>query len=74
MDFTAIGDTVNTASRLEGIAAPGQILISEEMNRRLQGRIQTEFAGEFNLKGKKQAVPAYTVTGVYERLPGPSEQ
>lgn len=64
MDYTAIGDTVNTASRLEGVAAPGQILISEEMNRRLGERIQTTFAGEYELKGKAHKVPAYMVQGV----------
>lgn len=64
MDYTAIGDTVNTASRLEGAAAPGQILISEEMMRRLQGRIRTSFAGEYSLKGKKNAVSTYAVEGI----------
>jgi len=64
MDYTAIGDTVNTASRLEGAAAPGQILVSKEMADRLKGRIQTFFAGEYTLKGKKHAVPAYAVEGI----------
>jgi adenylate cyclase len=70
MDYTAIGDTVNTASRLEGVAAPGQILISEEMNERLNGRIKTSFAGEFSLKGKKNKVNAYSVEGIWEQIPG----
>jgi adenylate cyclase len=80
MDYTAIGDTVNTASRLEGVAAPGQILISEEMYERLQGRIQTSFAGEFSLKGKKNKVNAYSVEGMGEEAaeasspaPGPKD-
>lgn len=64
MDYTAIGDTVNTASRLEGVAAPGQILIGMELMQRLQGRIQTSFAGDFKLKGKRHAVPAYLVEGI----------
>lgn len=66
MDYTAIGDTVNTASRLEGVAAPGQILISADMKERLGSRILTSFAGEFTLKGKKNKVPAYTVEGICE--------
>lgn len=64
MDYTAIGDTVNTASRLEGSAAPGQILISAEMMHRLQGRIKARFAGEYILKGKKNAVPTYAVENI----------
>jgi len=64
MDYTAIGDTVNTAARLEGIAAPGQILISGDMKERLRGRIRTVFAGEYELKGKKNAVPVYAVEGL----------
>ncbi len=69
MDYTAIGDTVNTAARLEGIAAPGQILISEEMNERLKGRIQTNFAGEYTLKGKKHNVKVYALKGIWFPLP-----
>lgn len=78
MDYTAIGDTVNTASRLEGIAAPGQILISAEMKERLGSRIRTSYAGEFSLKGKKNKVPAYIVEGIHNEpspkaLPEPAQ-
>ena len=64
MDYTAIGDTVNTASRLEGIAEAGQILISEEMKKRIGNRIQTSYGGEVSLKGKKEKVPVYVVEWV----------
>lgn len=64
MDYTAIGDTVNTSSRLEGSAARGQILISEEVKNRLGDRIDTKFVGDFSLKGKQNTVPAYEVTGI----------
>lgn len=64
MDYTAIGDTVNTASRLEGVAAPGQILISEEMKERLGDRITASFAGAFELKGKQNKVLAYSLEGI----------
>ena len=66
MDYTAIGDTVNTAARLEGIAAPGQIFISGDMQQRLRKRIRTVFAGEYELKGKKHAVPVYAVEGLVQ--------
>ena len=68
MDYTAIGDTVNTASRLEGVAPPGQILISKEMKDRLGDKITSLFAGEFELKGKQNKVLAYTVLGIQEEF------
>ena len=52
MEYTAIGDTVNTTSRLEGVAEPGQILISREVAKRLGSRIDVSFAGNTALKGK----------------------
>lgn len=64
MDYTAIGDTVNTSSRLEGSADKGQILISEEVKNRLGDRIDTKFVGDFSLKGKQNTVPAYEITGI----------
>ena len=67
MDYTAIGDTVNTASRLEGIAEAGQILISEEMKKRIGSRICTSYGGEVSLKGKKEKVPVYIVENVEEQ-------
>lgn len=66
MDYTAIGDTVNTSSRLEGAAKKGEILISEEVYNRLRGRIQAEYAGEYTLKGKQNDIAAYRVIGIIE--------
>lgn len=64
MDYTAIGDTVNTASRLEGQAAAGQVIVSEEVWRRLQGRVEGEYLGERQLKGKAAGFRVYSVRGV----------
>lgn len=63
MDYTAIGDTVNTAARLEGKALGGQVVISEKLRRRLEGRIITEPLGEMMLKGKAEPLEVHSVLG-----------
>ncbi len=63
MDYTAIGDTVNTAARLESNAKPGQILISQAVYAALQGRIQASPVGEIPLKGKAQQLMVYELEG-----------
>lgn len=68
MEYTAIGDTVNTTSRLEGVAKPGQILITREVARMSGGRIDISFAGEYSLKGKKKKITAYEINGIREKL------
>lgn len=64
MDYTAIGDTVNTAARLEANAPKGTIYISENTYERLKDRITVEAVGEIPLKGKSNSVFVYSVTGV----------
>ena len=64
MDYTAIGDTVNTAARLESRAKPGQILISEKLYKALENRIEAEEVGEMELKGKSNKIMVYSVTSI----------
>lgn len=64
MDYTAIGDTVNTAARLESNAKRGQVLISEHIYKRLKERIQVQEIGEIPLKGKSQGVCVYELLGI----------
>ena len=66
MDYTAIGDTVNTAARLESRAKAGEILISEAVYLELKDRIEVEAVGDMELKGKSKAVKVYRLIGVKE--------
>lgn len=61
MDYTAIGDTVNTSSRICSVAGPEEILISETTKSSLRGSFELEEAGERNLKGKSGMVKVYRV-------------
>lgn len=64
MDYTAIGDTVNTAARLESNARPGQILISSEVYEAVKDRVAVTPIGEIPLKGKSNGVFVYQVDNV----------
>ncbi|MGN0373964.1 MAG: CHASE2 domain-containing protein [Butyrivibrio sp.] len=67
MDYTAIGDTVNTAARLESNAKAGQILISDAVYESLKDRIKVTPVGEIPLKGKNRGVFVYQLDEVIGR-------
>lgn len=62
-DFTAIGDAVNTAARLQSQAKPGEIIISETTYEKVKDQFVTEELGEVQVKGKQHAVKMYKVIG-----------
>ena len=64
MDYTAIGDTVNTAARLEANAPKGKVYISEYVYEAVKDRIEIEEIGEIPLKGKSKGVFVYSVTKI----------
>jgi len=61
MDYTAMGDTINLASRLETLAEPGTILISENTYRLIKDKFNTKSRGKLQVKGKKSPIKAYRV-------------
>lgn len=64
MDYTAIGDTVNTAARLESNAKSGQILISSEVYEAVKERVKVSEIGVIPLKGKSNGVFVYQLDQV----------
>ncbi|MED1796499.1 adenylate/guanylate cyclase domain-containing protein [Brevibacillus nitrificans] len=63
VDYTAIGDHVNTAARIESNAAANQILVSEATYERTRSYFHYASIGEKWMKGKATSVHLYEVTG-----------
>jgi len=60
-DFTALGDVVNTAARLQAEARPGQIVMSESVYQAVSERFPEALAVEMTLKGKSEPVAARVI-------------
>src|SRR5579875_2111718 len=59
-----LGDTVNTASRLQSIAPPGTVLVDEVTRRATEAAVEYEDAGVHTVKGREQPVRAWTALRV----------
>jgi class 3 adenylate cyclase len=64
------GDVVNTASRLQSVAAPGTVLVGEATQRAASKAIAFEEVGEQTLKGKATPVPAWRALRVVAQVGG----
>jgi class 3 adenylate cyclase len=60
-DYTVLGDTVNVAARLQGAAAAGEILMSEETYRQVAGGFPDLPPRDIELKGKSEPVRARAI-------------
>ena len=59
-----LGDTVNFAARVESLAEPNSVLISEATHRLVHGLIDESFAGEHVIKGKAEPQKVYRLDGI----------
>ena len=64
MDYTAIGQTVHLASRMEQMATPGSVLMTPDALRLAEGFVQVKALGPVSVKGLTEPVEVYEVTGV----------
>ncbi len=64
MDYTVIGDTVNTAARLESNAAKGQIIISDSTYQAVKDYVEVKDLGLLSVKNKKEGIHVYEVMGM----------
>jgi class 3 adenylate cyclase/FixJ family two-component response regulator len=62
-EYTVIGNTVNTAARLEGIAAPGQILVGPETRKALEKDFGLKMLAPRKLAGLPEPLAVYELTG-----------
>jgi class 3 adenylate cyclase len=68
LDYTIIGGAVNTASRLENVATPGEIVISYETFALVRDRIQCQEHHEIEVKGIAYPIATYKVLDTYQNL------
>jgi predicted ATPase len=66
MDYTAVGDTTNLASRMQGLASPGSVLISAHTHRLARDFFEFKSLGEMPVKGKEEPQEAYELVGIGE--------
>jgi hypothetical protein len=63
MDYSAVGQTTNLASRMEQLADPGHIILTASTLRMVEGLIQVNALGPIPVKGMTEPVDVYELTG-----------
>ena len=63
LEYTAMGDAVNVAARMEQTAAPGTVQISEATYQMVANLFEVESLGSIDVKGREKPVASYKVIG-----------
>jgi adenylate cyclase len=61
-DFTALGDTVNTASRLQSHAKAGEVVVSESVYSKIAGKYPGVTRQEIDVRGKEETFGVHVIT------------
>jgi len=67
VEFKAVGETVNIASRMEGLAEPGSTYITADTFKLAEGFFRFEALGEKKIKGREKPIGVYRVIGTSTR-------
>jgi class 3 adenylate cyclase/tetratricopeptide (TPR) repeat protein len=62
MDYTAVGDTTNTAARMQQLAEPGQIVVAEATERLIAPYFELRALGAFSVKNRAESVAAWELS------------
>ncbi len=62
--MTVLGDTVNVAARMQTLAEPGTVIMSEPAYRLVEGLVDASFAGERPIKGRAASERVYRLTAI----------
>jgi len=64
LQYTAIGDAMNTAARLQSIAKAGEIIVSEQTLRYLGDRVEAVALAPVDIRGKREKMRVFNIVGV----------
>lgn len=67
VDYTAVGNTVNIAARMENAAKPGTVLVSRNTHKRTSKHFKFTSLGKVKIKGKEEPIEAYELVEAIER-------
>jgi len=67
LEYTALGDAVNLAARLQELAQPGTVLVSHEVFRHVRGLFDARIQPPMSVRGRQQTVQTYVITNAKQQ-------